>query len=264
MASSSTWLSRFVSALGEPQAVDAVSGSAWRVEADGRSLFVKVGEGVADEGEGLRRLASVPEGPPAPEVVLAEEGLLVTLWVEQAPRRPAHEEALGGALAALHAAPWPTWGGGSSWIGACRVDPADEPSAAGFYGERLRSLAARCGLSEPVERVVSRLEELLPPGGPALVHGDLWWGNVLWGSDGRGWVIDPSVHGGHPEEDLAMLGLFGAVPARLLDAYAEGRPLADGWRDRVELFQLYPLLVHAVLFGDSYRSQARSIAERYG
>ena len=87
---------------------------------------------------------------------------------------------------------------------------------------------------------------------------------MLWGSDGRGWVVDPSVHGGHPEEDLAMLGLFGAVPDRLLDAYADVRPPADGWRDRVELFQLYPLLVHAVLFGGTYGSQARSIASRYG
>ena len=73
-----------------------------------------------------------------------------------------------------------------------------------------------CNLVDAVDRVAARLPDLLPPGGPALVHGDLWWGNVLFGADGRGWLIDPSVHGGHPEEDLAMLALFGPVPDRLL------------------------------------------------
>ena len=264
MASSSTWRSRLASALGEPEAVRAVGGGAWRVRAGGRDLFVKVGEGVADEAEGLHRLAEVTGAPPSPEVVLADDDLLVTAWVDQGERRPAAEEALGRALATLHSAPWPRWGGGSGWIGDCRVDPAECSTAAAFYGGRLRELAARCDLAEPVERVARRLDELLPPDPPALVHGDLWWGNVLWGADGRGWVIDPSVHGGHPEEDLAMLGLFGSVPGHLLDAYGEVRPLTDGWRDRVELFQLYPLLVHAVLFGGSYRSQAASIADRYG
>ena len=82
----------------------------------------------------------------------------------------------------------------------------------------------------------------------------------FFGSDGHAWLIDPSVHGGHPEEDLAMLALFGPVPARVLTAYGEVRPLAAGWRERVELFQLYPLLVHSVLFGGGYRTQAETIA----
>ena len=111
--------------------------------------------------------------------------------------------------------------------------------------------------------MAARLGELLPPGGPALVHGDLWWGNVLFGSDGNSWLIDPSVHGGHPEEDLAMLALFGAVPGRLLDAYAEVHPLPAGWQERISLFQLAPLLVHAVLFGGGYRTRAEAVARRF-
>jgi fructosamine-3-kinase len=95
------------------------------------------------------------------------------------------------------------------------------------------------------------------------VHGDLWWGNVLFGSDGQSWLIDPSVHGGHPEEDLAMLALFGPVPERLVRAYDEVHPLTSGWQDRVALFQLYPLLVHAVLFGAGYRAQAEAVAGRF-
>jgi fructosamine-3-kinase len=256
-------LRRVASAVGPIGLSRRLGGQVWTVTAGGRSLVIKVGAGVLDEADGLRRLAAVPVAPPVPEVVLAEPGLLVTTGVDRVSGTPGHEEKLGSALAALHRAPFPGWGGGSSWIGACPVDPAPAPDGAAFYGARLRALSARCGLGDTVAAVVSRLGELLPPGGPALVHGDLWWGNVLFGSDGRSWLIDPSVHGGHPEEDLAMLALFGAVPDRLLRAYNEVRPLSSGWEERVPLFQLYPLLVHAVLFGAGYRAQAEAVARRF-
>jgi len=233
------------------------------VRAGDRDLVVKLGEGALDEADGLRHLAGVAGAPPVPEVVLAEPDLLVTTYVRQGPRTTAHEEALGWMLASLHSAAWPEWGGGSSFIGACTVDPAVAASAVVFYEARLLELARRCRLEDLVSDVTARLGDLLPPGGPALLHGDLWWGNVLWGADGRPWLIDPSVHGGYPEEDLAMLGLFAPVPERLAGAYAEIRPPDPGWEDRVPLFQLYPLLVHAVLFGGGYRARAAAVARRF-
>jgi fructosamine-3-kinase len=256
-----TSLARVVGALGPAHRLGS---GTWTVATARGTLVVKPGPGALDEADGLRRLAAVPGAPPVPEVVLAHDDLLVTTVVEQVPRRAAHEVALGRTLAVLHRAPLAHWGGGSSWIGACRVDPSPRPDAAAFYRTRLDHLADRCGLGEVVRRVTARLDELLPPGGPALVHGDLWWGNVLFGADGRAWLIDPSVHGGHPEEDLAMLALFGAVPDRLLVAYREVRPLSAGWEERVALFQLYPLLVHAVLFGGGYLTQAEAVALRFG
>ena len=83
---------------------------------------------------------------------------------------------------------------------------------------------------------------------------------MLW-SGGRGWLIDPAAHGGHRETDLAMLALFGAPHLdRILVGYQDTRPLAAGWRARVPLHQLHPLLVHACLFGASYREEVRSAA----
>ena len=140
----------------------------------------------------------------------------------------------------------------------------DDDSAAQGPGARSapNDAALLDDYSRSVSDVVELLPDLLPEETAAPVHGDLWWGNVLFGADGRSWLIDPSLHGGHPEEDLAMLSLFGPVPDRVLAAYLESRRLPDGWGRRVPLFQLYPLLVHTVLFDGAYRGQAEAACRR--
>ena len=70
--------------------------------------------------------------------------------------------------------------------------------------------------------------------------------------------------GGHAETDLAMLDLFGCAHLdELLRGYQEVSPLEDGWRERVGLHQIAPLLLHCVLFGGYYLPQTLGVARRY-
>ncbi len=95
---------------------------------------------------------------------------------------------------------------------------------------------------------------------PARLHGDLWSGNVMWTEAGAV-LIDPAAHGGHRETDLAMLALFGCPHlGAVLDGYHGVHPLRSGWRDRIALHQLYPLLAHVALFGAGYAHQTAAAA----
>jgi fructosamine-3-kinase len=119
------------------------------------------------------------------------------------------------------------------------------------------------GLSPRARRgfdaLFARLDELCgPPEPPARLHGDLWGGNLLVDELGAPCLIDPAVYGGHREVDLAMMRLFGGFSSRVFAAYEEASPLADGHEERIALHQLYPLLVHAALFGGGYGAQVEA------
>ena len=260
---------------------------AWRVTlADGATAFVKTRadagrEEYMAEAEGLAWLAE-PGALRTPRVLEVGEDYLALEWIEPGRLDAAGTEELGRGLAAIHAAGAANFGdprlGGSgasapSQFGSLRLSNEPTGDWPSFYAERrLRPLAVlaheRRALSDPgvraVEQVCARITELAGPAEPpARLHGDLWGGNVMADTEGRPWLIDPSAYGGHREVDLAMLRLFGAPSERVFAAYAEVTPLADGWEDRVQLWQLLPLLVHAVLFGGSYRAAAERIAYRY-
>lgn len=113
------------------------------------------------------------------------------------------------------------------------------------------------------ERMYKRLPEIIPSEAPALVHGDLWSGNFMIGPDGKAWLIDPAVHYGHRETDIAMSKLFGGFDDAFYKAYHSEFPLEKGWEERVDIFNLYPLLVHVNLFGGGYVQQVEAIAGRF-
>ncbi len=250
--------------------------------ADGRKAFVKTRPD-ARRGEYAAEAAALawlgePGGVRVPGVLAAGEDFLALEWIDAGALDAAGEEALGLGLAGLHGAGAPAFGAFHDGapelhIGSLGFDATPADGWPEFYAERLvrplvaraverGSLAARG--AEAVGRVCDRIGELAGPAEPpARLHGDLWSGNVLAGADGGAWLIDPVAYGGHREVDLAMLRLFGAPSRRVLDAYAEAAPLAAGHEERVELWQLFPLMVHAVLFGGGYGGSAEAVARRY-
>ncbi len=242
---------------------------AWAMDtADGRRLFVKTRDDAAPgeyaaEAAGLSWLG---EAIAVPEVVATGERFLALAWIDAGSLDRTGEERLGRELAAMHALGAPRFGfapgGGPLRLGAVTAPNDERPTWARFYAEcRLAPVAAQAGLSATVQPLCERIEELCgPPEPPARTHGDLWSGNVLTGGDGIARLIDPAAYGGHREVDLAMLRLFGSIPARTWDAYAEVHPLAEGHEQRVGLYQLFPLLVHAVLFGGGYTVRAQTLA----
>ncbi|WP_242504313.1 fructosamine kinase family protein [Promicromonospora panici] len=236
--------------------------------------------GVSDVGPGHLDLERLSPVTPTPAAARAFGGALATLHDAGAP--------------AFGAGPGPAWGWSGEpggWFGPLR-DPLPMPGGVWrswpeFYAEaRLRPLLGqgreRGVLGDDdarlIDAVCARLPRLAGPSAddePARLHGDLWSGNVLWvdggppapdsaGGPAPGAVdavlIDPAAYGGHRETDLAMLALFGAPHlAEILAGYQDVHPLARGWQHRVRLHQLYPLAVHAVLFGGSYVPETRSL-----
>jgi fructosamine-3-kinase len=250
---------------------------AWAVELEsGDRLFVKTRAGApageyAAEAAGLAWLG---EAITVPEVVAVDEAFLALRWIDEG---LLDEESLGRDLAALHAAGASGFGatphGGALRLGAADLPQGDSDDWASFYAHRRiapladqaleRGALSREGRAA-IERVCERMADLAgPPEDPARLHGDLWAGNVMGGSDGRPVLVDPAAYGGHREVDLAMLRLFGRISGATLAAYEERMPLAEGHEDRVQLYQLLPLLVHAVLFGGSYGASAAQAARRY-
>ena len=105
--------------------------------------------------------------------------------------------------------------------------------------------------------------ELLPVETPSLLHGDLWSGNLLCGLGQQAVFIDPAVYYGHREVDIAMTKMFGGFDQVYLDHYQDCFPLEKGWEERVSIHNLYPRLVHLVLFGRSYLSGIENVIQRY-
>jgi fructosamine-3-kinase len=231
------------------------------------------------EAAGLRWLA-VDGGVPCARVLAHDETSLTLERLESvAPTRVAARD-FGARLAVTHNAEAPFFGSGpDGWYGDGYFGPLSEPLPMSLWGhatwgefyaeERLRPMAAfaEWRLGTEARRLVNAVIDRCVAGdfddaeGPARIHGDLWSGNVMWTPKGVV-LIDPAAQGGHRETDLAMLALFGCPHlGEVLAGYESVRPLREGWRDRVGLHQLYPLLAHVVLFGGGYGRQAEAAAE---
>ncbi|NEG69097.1 fructosamine kinase family protein [Bifidobacterium choloepi] len=239
------------------------------------------------EGRGLEWLAAAETdgGPRVVKVFGWGDNYLDIERISPASPNPTAAFAFGAALARMHDAGADYFGAPpAGYDGTCYFGPLQDPvpmdtgtwlDPATYYAEgRLRPMVelgiARGELNDNdmalTEDVIAALPELLGRAAadrPARVHGDLWSGNVMWTADHGGTeavLIDPAAHGGHREEDLAMLRLFGMAYMSDINAgYQSVHPLKAGWEDRITLWQLYPIAGHCVFFGGGYVSQYRSM-----
>jgi fructosamine-3-kinase len=245
---------------------------------DGRSALMKTRAHAPDgffeaEARSLAWLAE-PGVAPVAEVLGVQADCLILSWIE--PARPSPEAAteFGRALANLHATGADGFGAGADgFIGSLPLPNRPAETWPEFFAVRrilpyLRLCTDRGQIAPDdaaaVEGVVRRIVDLAGPAEPpSRIHGDLWSGNLVWNAEHHVVLIDPSAYGGHRETDLAMLALFGMPQqARVLAAYDETHPLADGWAQRQPLHQLFPLLVHAALMGGRYGALAGDAARK--
>jgi len=254
----------------------------YRLETSEGPFFVKVNS--ADhfpsmfeaEADGLKRLAATGTIR-VPQVIATgedhDDSYLLLEGVKGGLKTTAFWEAFGRALARLHRNTNACFGlERDNWIGTLeQVNTPGTDWPAFFIQHRLEALVRtacdrqRIGMGEALrfERLYVKLPSLFPPEPPALLHGDLWSGNFLCDEHDRPVLIDPAVYYGHREMDIAMTRLFGGFDTAFYVAYNAESPLEQGWEERVDLCNLYPLLVHVNLFGGGYAQQVGAVLRRY-
>lgn len=232
------------------------------------------------EAAGLQWLSAADGGVRCASVVAHDATSLTLEHITSVAPSVAAAQAFGAALARTHDAGAAAHGAPpGQWTGPGFFGPLHQPlpmsyaahdSWGAFYArERLGPMLARARqrlatqTAHQVDEIMKRCAEgqFDDDSAPARVHGDLWSGNVMWSADGVV-VIDPAAHGGHRETDLALLALFGCPHLdAVMGGYQEQHPLRAGWRSRIGLHQLYPLLAHVVLFGGGYSREVARAAE---
>lgn len=255
--------------------------------ADGRALAVKIDRGpqpTLDVEAFMLTYLADHSNLPTPAVLHREADLLVMEFLPGgAVSTPAAAAQLGELLADLHSHTAPRTGNdGYSRFGLERdtlIGPLRQPNpwterwVEFFREQRLlfmareahRAGAVSDGLLLRIDRFAEKLDSLLPePGRPALLHGDCWGGNVLAQGDRVTGLIDPAVYYGDPEIELAFTMLFHSFDGRMYAAYHAVRPIAkEFYSVRKDIYNLYPMLVHARLFGGGYAGQVESVVERF-
>lgn len=198
---------------------------------------------------------------------------VVMEYLEKGEPAPDFWEDFGRRLAVLHRNTQAQFGlHYHNYIGKIPQNNTPHHDWNAFYAEerilRLVHRALTQGLLDPshasqAERICARLGEFLPEENPALLHGDLWNGNYMVQAGGRVALFDPATYYGNREMDIAMSRLFGGFDDRFYAAYGEAWELQPGYAGREPLLQLYPLMVHLLLFGGHYRDEVTGILGRF-
>ena len=221
-----------------------------------KELFAKEASGL-----GLLKKADIP----IPEVYYFDEKYLLLEYLEPGKR---DEVEAGCLLAKLHLNIVKKYGlETDNYIGSLpQENKISSDWASFFWSQRIHPLLNRLSIAYENHHhwklLSEKLPQLLYPGQPRLLHGDLWSGNLYYSNKGP-IFIDPAVYYGSPAVELSFTRLFGGFGEKFYDAYREIIPFPDDFPEMTDLYNIYPLLVHAVIFGGGYYSQAERNAKRF-
>ncbi|MGM9903473.1 aminoglycoside phosphotransferase [Enterococcus hirae] len=248
----------------------------YRIEEHQKSYFLKVHPHVSKhffeaEVDGLKELAPYVRVPETYMLGEMDEGAYLLMeWIEPGEGDP---KVLADALAKIHHVTAPQFGyRKNNYLGSLpQINTFEENWWTFFFKNRLESqidLAQKNNRWNNrrqetylrfKEQVLEHIEQV--KFAPSLLHGDLWSGNVFFDRQGVPVFIDPAVSYGHREQDIAMSQLFGGFRPEFLEAYQEIWPLENDWEARLPIYQLYYLLAHLNMFGESYGTQIDRIIE---
>ena len=215
----------------------------------GKTLFVKQNPSAPDdmferEMEGLNALAKA-SAIRVPEAYLAGSDFLLLEDLNPGHLSKSYWEDFGRGLAALHTRTAKQFGfPHDNYLGSTPQPNSWTDDGYVFFGEHRLRFQARLARHKrwlddhdlaQVDSIIRRLPELIPNQPASLLHGDLWSGNATSGADGEPAIIDPAAHYGWAEAELGMTALFGGFPPAFYTAYEAARPLAAGWRDRLNI-----------------------------
>lgn len=227
---------------------------------------------------GLERLAKADSRLRIPEVLLYGTdqngtGFLLMEYVAERSAKNNAAKQFGRQLARLHSKQNDRFGfNESNFIGRLPQSNRWHNSWTDFFiEERIEpqvEMARNAGKldadsSRAFKSLYQQLDNIFPEEQPALLHGDLWGGNYFYDTEGQAVIFDPAVYFGHREIEIAFTYLFGGFSSSFYDSYNQEKPLAPGFENRRDIYNLYPLLVHTNLFGGSYARQVTSIVNRF-
>ena len=204
-----------------------------------------------------------------PNVLCFDDDFLILEFIPPSNPNNAFWEAFGQKLALMHKQTHSKFGlDFDNYIGSLYQDNTQNKNWTEFFIQNRLQAQLSIGnfsgtLLSDFDKLFQKLPNLFPNEKPALLHGDLWSGNFLAKNGDTPMLIDPAIYYGNREMDIAMSKLFGGFNSDFYFAYNESRPLENGWEERIQICNLYPLLVHVNLFGGAYINQVKNILSYY-
>ncbi|MEP1152436.1 MAG: fructosamine kinase family protein [Balneola sp.] len=245
---------------------------------NGDSFFLKWNAAVpstmfATEAKGLQLLSEANTDFVIPEVILSGKDFMLLSLIEPGVENSSSSFQFGVELAKLHKHTSTQFGlDHDNFIGKLRQKNTLHKTWKDFFVQERIEPQLKLGINSGkfpssilsnIDKLHSTVEKLFPDEPPTLLHGDLWSGNYMYSENGTVSIYDLAVYYGHREMDIAMTRLFGGFSQEFYSGYNSEYPLSEGAEERITLCNLYPILVHANLFGDGYTRNALEIMKRF-